>query len=77
MFSSVKFSLHLGTLIMYPREEKECRVYPPMTFLLLPKIKEVFKGRHFDDIDDIRSNTTASLKVIKQNQFQNCFEIVD
>jgi len=32
------------------------------------------KGRHFDDIDDISSNTTAALKVIPQNQFQNCFE---
>jgi hypothetical protein len=28
------------------------------------------KGRHFDDIDDIRSNTTAALKAISQNQFQ-------
>jgi len=32
------------------------------------------KGRHFDDIDDIRSNTTAALKAIPQNYFQNCFE---
>jgi len=32
------------------------------------------KGRHFDDIDDIRNNTTAALKAIPQNQFQNCFE---
>jgi len=29
---------------------------------------------HFDDIDDIRSNTAAALKAIPQNQFQNCFE---
>jgi len=41
---------------------------------LFPKIKEILKGRHFDDIDDIRSNTTAALKAIPQNQFQNCFE---
>jgi len=32
------------------------------------------KGRHFDNIDDIRSNMTAALKAIPQNQFQNCFE---
>jgi hypothetical protein len=32
------------------------------------------KGRHFDDIDDVWSNTTAALKAIPQNQFQNCFE---
>jgi len=32
------------------------------------------KGRHFDDFDDIRSNTKAALKAIPQNQFQNYFE---
>jgi len=41
---------------------------------LFPKIKEILKGRHFDDIDDIRSYTTAAPKAIPQNQFQNCFE---
>ena len=46
----------------------------PSDFFLFPKIKEILKGRHFDDIDDIRSNTTAALKDIPQNQFQNCFE---
>ena len=39
-------------------------------FFLLSKIKEILKGRHFDDI---RNNTTAALKAIPQNQFQNCF----
>jgi hypothetical protein len=42
-----------------------------MTFFLFPKIKEISKGRHSDDI---RSNTMAALKAIPQNQFQNCFE---
>jgi histone-lysine N-methyltransferase SETMAR len=46
----------------------------PNDFSLFPKIKEILKGRHFDDVDDIRSNTTAALKAIPQNQFQNCFE---
>jgi len=46
----------------------------PSDFLLFPKIKEILKGRHFGDIDDIRSNTIAALKAIPQNQFQNCFE---
>jgi len=32
------------------------------------------KGRRFDDIDEIRSNTRSGLKAIPQNQFQNCFE---
>jgi hypothetical protein len=39
-------------------------------FSLLPKRKEILKGRHFDDTDDIRSNMMAALKVIPQNQFQ-------
>jgi len=46
----------------------------PSDFFLLLKIKEILVGRHFDDIDDIRSNTTAALKAIPQNRFQNCFE---
>jgi len=46
----------------------------PSDFFLFPKIKKILKGRHFDDTDDIRSNTTAALKAIPQNQFQNCFE---
>jgi len=46
----------------------------PSDFFMFLNIKEILKGRHFDDIDDIRSNTTAALKAIPQNQFQNCFE---
>jgi hypothetical protein len=46
----------------------------PNKFFLFPKIKKILKERHFDDIDDIRINTTAALKAIPQNQFQNCFE---
>jgi len=46
----------------------------PVIFFLFPKIKEILKGRHLDDIDDIRINTTVDLKAILQNQFQNCFE---
>jgi len=41
---------------------------------MFPKIKEISKGRHFGDIDDIRTNTAAALKAIPQNQFQNCVE---
>jgi len=46
----------------------------PYDFFLFPKIKEILKRRHFDDNDDIRSNTMAALKAIPQNQSQNCFE---
>ena len=44
----------------------------PRDFFLFTKIKEILKGRHFDG--DMRINTTAVLKAIPQNQFQNCFE---
>jgi hypothetical protein len=37
-------------------------------------IKEILKGMHFEDIDIIRSNTTAALKAILQYHFQNCFK---
>jgi hypothetical protein len=46
----------------------------PSDFLLFLKVKEILKGRHFDDIDDIRSNVAAALKAIPQNPFQNCLE---
>jgi len=46
----------------------------PNDFFLFPKIKKILKGGHFDDIDDIRSSTTAALKAIPQNQFQNCLK---
>jgi len=36
----------------------------PSDFFLFPKIKEILKGRHFYDIDDIGSNTKADLKAI-------------
>jgi transposase len=45
----------------------------PNDIFLFQKIKEILKGRHFNDIDDIRSNTLA-LKAIPRNQFQNCFK---
>jgi len=46
-------------------------IAPSDFYFLFPKIKEILKWRHFDDI---RSNTTAAIEAIPQNQFQNCFE---
>jgi len=59
------------TVLEYPAYSPDLG---PNDFFLFPKIKEILKGRRFDDSDDIRSNTTAALKAIPQNQFQNCFE---
>ena len=42
--------------------------------LAVPKDKGNIERRHFDNIDDLSSNTMAALKAIPQNQFQNCFE---
>jgi hypothetical protein len=39
----------------------------PNDFFPFSKVNKIFKGMHFDDIDDIRSNTTAALKAIPQN----------
>jgi hypothetical protein len=36
----------------------------PSDFFLFPTVKEILKGRHFDNIDDIRNNTMAALKAI-------------
>jgi hypothetical protein len=46
----------------------------PDDFLLFPKIKEILKEKNYHDTDDIRSNTTAALKAIPQNHFQNWSE---
>jgi hypothetical protein len=55
--------------------------YPPYSsdlahhdFFSFPEGKGNIERRHFDDIDDIRSNRTAILKAIPRNEFQNCFE---
>lgn len=46
----------------------------PNDFFLYPKIKEILKGRHFDDIQDIKGNTMTALMAIPEKDFQNCFE---
>ena len=40
----------------------------PNDFFVFLKVKEILNGRHFDDIDDIRSNTMVALMAIPQNQ---------
>ena len=56
------------TLLEHPAHTPDLT---PSDLFLFPKIKKILKERHFDDIDDIRSNTTAALKAIPQNHFQN------
>jgi len=45
----------------------------PSDCFLFSKIKEILKGRHFDDIDDITINTTAALKAIPQKLVPKLF----
>jgi len=40
----------------------------------VPQDKGNIEMNAFYGTDDIRSNTTAALKAIPRNQFQNCFE---
>jgi hypothetical protein len=46
----------------------------PNDLFLFPNIEEIWKERHLDDNDDIRSNITEALKAMPQNQIHNCFE---
>jgi hypothetical protein len=54
------------TLLEHPAYSLELTL---KDFFLFPKIKKILKGRHFDDIDNIRSNIKEALKTILQNQF--------
>ena len=62
------------TVFEHPAYSPDLAPSAPSDFFLFSKIKEILKGGHFDDTDDIRSNTMAALKAIPQNQFQNCFK---
>ncbi|KAF6371995.1 hypothetical protein mRhiFer1_009734 [Rhinolophus ferrumequinum] len=46
----------------------------PNDFFLYPKIKEILKGRHFDDIQDTKGNTMTALMAIPEKVFQKYFE---
>ncbi|KAF6327507.1 hypothetical protein mRhiFer1_008231 [Rhinolophus ferrumequinum] len=46
----------------------------PNDFFLYLKIKEILKGRHVYDIQDIKGNTTTALMAIPEKEFQNCSE---
>jgi len=66
--TNIKFLVKLGKNGNEIRENliQVYRDKPPNYFFLFSKIKEILKRRNFDDIDDIRSNTTAVLKAIPQ-----------
>lgn len=46
----------------------------PSASLLYLKIKEVLKGKHFDDTEDIKANMTTFVKTVPEKEFPNCFK---
>jgi len=45
----------------------------PCYFWLFPKVKMTMKGKHLELIQDIEAATTAQLKTLTKEDFQNCF----
>jgi len=45
----------------------------PCVFWLFPKVKMTMKGKRFESTQDIEGATTAQLKTLKKEDFQNCF----
>jgi hypothetical protein len=46
----------------------------PADFWLFPKLESVLKGKHFSDIEDIKSSVKKKLTEIPVQYFKNCFE---
>ena len=44
----------------------------PCDFWLFLKVKMTMKGKSFDSIQDIEAATTAQLKTLTKEDFQNC-----
>ena len=44
----------------------------PSDFWLSPKVKMTVKGKRFESIQDIEAATTAQLKTLMKEDFQNC-----
>lgn len=45
----------------------------PCHFWLFPKVKMTMKGKHFELIQNNETATTAQLKALMKEDFQNCF----
>lgn len=46
----------------------------PSDFFLFPRIKNVFKGKHLDNVDNIQAVTTACLKDLTSDVFLGAFQ---
>ena len=45
----------------------------PCDFWFFPIVKMTMKGKHFESIQDTEAATTAQLKTLTKEDFQNCF----
>jgi len=48
----------------------------PAVFFLFPKLKSALKGRRFESIEAIKTNSLAHLRSIPKRVFQECFRIL-
>jgi len=46
----------------------------PCDFFLFPKLKEVIKGTHFQDLEAIKTAVTRELRAIPEESLQECVE---
>jgi len=46
----------------------------PSDFFLFPKLKMKFKGRRFQKLEEIQSESQAVVNTLRENDFQVCFK---
>jgi hypothetical protein len=73
---------HMSLLVQQFLSNKNVTVFPhpPYSpdlalcdFWLFPRVKMTMKGKHSESIQDIEGATTAQLKTLMKEDFQNCF----
>jgi len=45
-----------------------------LRFFLFPRMKRGLKGKCFQNVEEVREETTEALKAITLQEFQDCFE---
>ena len=61
---------HATTVLPQP---PYCPDLVPADFALFPKLKSTLKGRRFESIETLKTNSLAHLRSIPKNSFQECF----
>jgi transposase len=63
------FAKHATTVLPQPPYSPDLA---PADFLLFPKLKSTLKGRRFESIEAIKTNSLAHLRSIPKTAFQKC-----